>query len=901
MSRLKTVGFETNSLVANGELFNVLGSPIFYTNIDPNSGQAAVWNDLTEEWNSETVVWPISTQGAVYDPAAVRSGYFALRFVAGDHIAIKASSKGGGGYNRVCIKLHEYPDLPTTICHFIRDTDDVAMAGLEIQPDGRLRLYYRSDAGAKSYIGDYSNPLTPHAYNILEVGMIGNELGTTRTITGRLNELVFASQEVTDQSSYTGYFGVGMNYGVGTATTGIFFADDLATNDGNVYDWDQENNTWAGNGKIILLPVVGNDELVGDSGFTRGGDDTGSQWGQVSDASPPDDANTYLIGSQAGHFADFRVGSPYDFGVQVEDSIKVVAANVRWAMEDASESAQLNVYLRAGSNLPKDGNTISLFGTAWFTADASGRSPDVFSTDRLPQTSDRWTPESVASARVGMQIVNDTPDMFITSMYVLVEFVPYGDVLDYSIEINGVERVADVELQSLAISDKLNEQANTAAFRMYDLHSLGVPATDDEIIVRRNGYKIFAGNILNVTYEQLGRENDVISVSCVDYTHILDRRLVSMTIQETTDKAAIQTIIDQFAANEGIGTYFVAEAVTISQLTLNYVPVSQALKQIAELAGKSWYIDYDKQLHYFPRQQGQAPFQITANSALHKDLQVQKDSSRLRNRIFVRGGVERTTSPITETVVADGEQTQFLLAEKPHDLEVTVNGVPKTVGIKNIDDAADFDFLMNFQEKYVEVASASTPANGDDIAFTYSYDVPILVSVEDSDSIAESGVYEFVILDQNIESTEQARARAVAELTDYAADIVDATYVTYEPGIRSGQYQRINIANKGVDEDYLVSSVVMRSLGGGRFVYDVKLTNAKTMGIIKFLLELLQTDRRVGLIDPNEKVDQLLSLTDTLDSMLDSVSIDSQGYGFVWSNDAGTTPNKLRWDLGSWL
>ncbi len=830
------------------------------------------------------------------------------------YIQFSDTAKDGPYFARVRIYVTQFPDTDVDIAFFAEHGVEFR-AGIVMQSDGRVHLR-EGDTGTQ--IGPPSEVLKLNTEYILEIQYTNRPSMTSARILARMDGVLFANTELSSTYGPVNMFGWGVPSNSGNFE--IYF-DDIAVNDalpdagGNI-----DQASWPGRGRLVLWTPTNLDNL-GNEGWIRGGTDNGDDAAQLAvyNSSRWDDssvdwddlealwdsadlgASSWLVSANNGDRVDFRVTNPYSLGILEEDTIKLISAQIRWRNADTSSSTSLSMYLRAGSNLAKSSRVISLTKDEdWTGNTASEAMLDVIAVSRLPQSPAVWTPSEVASLRVGLESIDSNPDIFVVGIWGYIEYVEYSGDLDYSVTINGVERAHDMELQSLSINDQINEQANTADFVLYDLHSLGVPETDDEIIVEVNGVRLFAGFITKVTYDQLGNLADKISISCVDYTKTLDRRLVSATFLNMSDKDVIDSVVDQFVDDNEVSTYFVSESAMVSQVSFNYIPASQAIKQVAELTSQSWYIDYYKRIHYFPRQQSQAPFQVTSASAYHKNLQLTKDNSRLRNRVFVRGGTELTSDPVSETQVADGEQRQFFLAEKPHELSVTVNGSPETVGIKNIDDPDLFDWMMNFQEKYIEAgALRATPTAGDKIAVSYKYDVPILVSVEDPDSIEENGVYEFVIIDNNIATTQQARDRARAELTDYANDIVDATYSTYQPGVMSGQYQRISMANKGVDEDYLVNTVTLRSLGGGRFVYEVKLTNAKTLGIIKFLLDLLQTDRRVGNIDPNEKVDQLFTLTDTLDSIMDSLVTDSYGLHFKWAPASGSGDD-LKWDLGQW-
>ena len=108
-----------------------------------------------------------------------------------------------------------------------------------------------------------------------------------------------------------------------------------------------------------------------------------------------------------------------------------------------------------------------------------------------------------------------------------------------------------------------------------------------------------------------------------------------------------------------------------------------------------------------------------------------------------------------------------------------------------------------------------------------------------------------------------------------------------------------------VNDDYIVQKVVARSMGGGIFSYAISIASSKTMGIIKFLLGLLEANRNLVELDDNEVVDELLTLQDSLlsDSLTESLTIDSSGPYFTWCTDSlqSTPITRARWDLFSWM
>lgn len=475
----------------------------------------------------------------------------------------------------------------------------------------------------------------------------------------------------------------------------------------------------------------------------------------------------------------------------------------------------------------------------------------------------------------------------------------------YTVTINGVDRSGDIVNGTIRIDDILNDQQNSCTFILDNRQGLGVPSNDQEIIITLNsGVRLFAGYITQVNLGGKLRNGAVqITITCTDYSYLLDRNLAHKTYQDMTDKAIIEDIISTYCSGFGITTTDVISTVTIDQISFNYIQPTQALRKIADLTGNNWYIDYSKGLHYFPLTTNAAPFDIDSGENEYFELAIKKDATQIKNRVYVRGGTYLSDT-FTYEEKGDAKKRVFVLPDKPHDITLAINGVSKTIGIKNID-LSGFDAYVNFQEKYVELDSGvSTPGTGDTLTFTYKYDVPILIAQENTSSIMTHGVKEFAIFDKSITTTQAARDRALAELTDYANNIIEGSFKTYTAGFFSGQYVNINLTEYDINADYIVTKVNAVSYGAGNYVYTISIASAKTLGIIRFLIELLESNKNLIELDDQETVDELLAIEDSLlsDSLTDMLTIDSTGAYFTWCPDSLTASpiTRARWDLFQW-
>jgi len=462
----------------------------------------------------------------------------------------------------------------------------------------------------------------------------------------------------------------------------------------------------------------------------------------------------------------------------------------------------------------------------------------------------------------------------------------------YAITINGVDRSRCLIDKSISIIDEAKDKSSTCKFSFFNQDGVGNLSLDQEVIIAKNGTKLFAGKVVQSVLKRLGDGQVIYQVVCIDYTRILDRNLVVEAYENKTDKEIIEDIVATYCGGTGITTTNVIEGITINKIVFNYLQPSQCFRKIAELTGRSWFIDYDKDIHYFPLTTESAPFDIDDAKSDYWNLEITKDNSDVRNRVYVRGGTYLSDS-VTIEQVADGEQTVFILPSKPHNFSMKEATVAKTVGIKNIDDPASFDYLLSFQEKYVEIASGVAPAADTVMEFTYKYDIPVLVAVQDEASITEIGEYEHAIFDPAIQDLDTARDRAQADLTDYKDTIIDGSFQTKTDGFRAGQYMNIDLTDYDIDDNYLIQKVTAKSMGGGVYIYTVVLASTRKLGIIGFLIRLLEHDKNFLDIDPDEVVDELFTPDSQGILISDSMVSDSLiTPPYVWDS--------FQWNLAEW-
>jgi len=306
----------------------------------------------------------------------------------------------------------------------------------------------------------------------------------------------------------------------------------------------------------------------------------------------------------------------------------------------------------------------------------------------------------------------------------------------------------------------------------------------------------------------------------------------------------------------------------VQYIAFNYEQVSKCFQQLAELFNYDWYIDYDKTIHFFNKTKNLAPFGLTDTNGkyIFKSLVLTNDISQLRNSIYVRGG-EYYGFPYLDILTgANGTKYLFNLAYRYRNYSLKVNGVPKTVGIDNIDQSG-YDAYYNYQEKTVRFAVP--PPNGALIEWTGEPAIPVIIRIKDNTSIEKYGERQVKIIDNSIVTKEAARQRANAELAAYTTGIVEGKFQTCEDGLRSGQYIGIQSDIRGIDSEYIINRVVITFRSPNDCLYDVSLITTRTFGIIEFLQKLLIDKNKEIKINPDE-------VLDTIENVIEDVGIKEQ-------------------------
>lgn len=385
-----------------------------------------------------------------------------------------------------------------------------------------------------------------------------------------------------------------------------------------------------------------------------------------------------------------------------------------------------------------------------------------------------------------------------------------------SLKIAGIERITDVERNTLSIQQVLTYQIDGCSFNIFSGEQ---PTEGEEVIVEDDDARLFAGIINKVEMVKAfpaDKSVKVWRVDCDDYTALLDRRLVVETYENRYADAIFRDLVLKYCpgfTTNGVRT----GAPKVEYISFDYLHPSECFKQLCDYVGWHWQPDYYKDLQFFSAEElaQPAPMELKPGGQFRLGKHT-IDTQGLRNRVYVRGGT-MLSDPFPYEIKADGVARVWSLPHKPHELTFNLGNV----GIENLHKEEDYPYLMNYQEKYIRCSKQTpTPGAGVTLSFNYRYNIDVITMVEDiasQQAIAAiqggDGVYEHVIVDESLVTIEAAEAAGYADLRDHANPKIKGSFETEVTGWAPGQLVTIDLPDRGIQGTYLVQKLTLSPVG----------------------------------------------------------------------------------------
>ncbi|MCT8978312.1 phage tail protein [Clostridium sp. CX1] len=205
-------------------------------------------------------------------------------------------------------------------------------------------------------------------------------------------------------------------------------------------------------------------------------------------------------------------------------------------------------------------------------------------------------------------------------------------------------------------------------------------------------------------------------------------------------------------------------------------------------------------LHFFPQGSRKNKIVIGRGSYHKGSAKLTPDSSGLVNKLWVKGG-KAISELYTQNITVTSSAIQLDYSPR-EPVAVQVGGIVKTLGIQNIHQPGQHDFLLNVSEKLL-IPDLCTSGTG---TISYCYEYPIKILVEEPISQEQYGVFED-ILNVETDDKELALELGLKHLWKYSQPIIIGSIKPFEGVYKPGEIIKVELPDLNVDTELQIKEV----------------------------------------------------------------------------------------------
>jgi len=168
--------------------------------------------------------------------------------------------------------------------------------------------------------------------------------------------------------------------------------------------------------------------------------------------------------------------------------------------------------------------------------------------------------------------------------------------------------------QQMSITQNFGRQGDTAVIPLIDdYQGLSGPTFHIPVLSQVTLYdniaaqNLFAGVVNDPVFTMVGPTQNEWDLNCTDYTFYADNAIVQGTFNGYTVDQIVVALTEQASCGISAATVqdggFVAPGPTLASFVQNYDSLSNAWKNLAQLAGQitpyGWYVDQNRALHFY--------------------------------------------------------------------------------------------------------------------------------------------------------------------------------------------------------------------------------------------------------------------------------------------------------------
>jgi hypothetical protein len=470
------------------------------------------------------------------------------------------------------------------------------------------------------------------------------------------------------------------------------------------------------------------------------------------------------------------------------------------------------------------------------------------------------------------------------------------------LKVNTTDKSSWVDWTSIDLNLVLTKEVSTLAFDMFKKTGVTIPVVGDTIDLYDTSVHIFGGTVTQSELKIAGGILPRYTITVTDWSYQFDAKNVAKTYTNMDPGDIVSDIISNFTTSF-TSTHVQTAGYTIPSVKFNYQPPTKCIQKIAQLIGWDWYIDPDKDVHFFLGETGAAttaPFNLddTSGNLEWPSLDYAVNSQNLKNSVFVIGATYKKTYDATSAIdvytsVNNVKTYPLVYPYTQSSLTVTLAGSSQTVGIYGQDDPGSFQVLYsNSVGAPPFIVFSANPGAGSQIKVFGDAEVPILGYSNDAASITTYGEFQDTIVDKQITTYQEAQQRALAEILQYGQPIDDLKFNTLKTGLMIGQTITLNSTILGVNVTLVISRIRAVGYSPSQLEYQVEAVGGDKIKFTDIMAVLLEQELNQNSVDDTTVLQVLIRIADSIAVADSTPAITTSTGPYKW--------NTGKWGLASW-
>lgn len=466
----------------------------------------------------------------------------------------------------------------------------------------------------------------------------------------------------------------------------------------------------------------------------------------------------------------------------------------------------------------------------------------------------------------------------------------------------GQDISSSIDVRSVVHTSVLTSEVSRLEFRIKSTPSKSSVTLGAVIDLYEDATHKFGGTVTDIETVVEGGILVANIFKCTDWSFRLNSLLVTQIYENMDPKDIVEDIIANFTDGTFTTNNVELGGFDVSSIFFNYEQVTISLEKLAKQIGWEWYVDADKDVHFFPPDTVvTAPYTIddTSGKLEWATLNIDQNLVNMKNSIFVIGGtyikvLDASTTP--DVYLTDGIKSVFTIAY-PYTADtivVTLAGVSQTIGTDQITDPGSVQVLYNEGERFVRFTSV--PTTGQTVKVYGSAQIPILAHVDNQAAIDTYGEIQDAIIDQQIKSIEEAQARGNAQITQFGSPVYSIKFSTLQTGFQVGQTVSVDSTILGTDVLVIIKRITAKMYSPTQLRYDIECVGTERVSFVDIMKLLLMQANSQTTVD-DSTVLQVLKLFDESIASADTLVAPTSTTGpYKWGVDASAKA----WNFFTW-